>query len=446
MGKEYTNFEKSLKSSLEGYEVPFNEAHWDELTQKLDGSKIMSVSTLAASIVSAFILVGGALYLTSSDKNANIQEEKTEILVESADSFPSSKVQNSEESETWELKGNNQTSNSVSSDLEGKINRTSDTDVKELKGFDFSTKDAFETSKQNLEPKLPIDSYTETSVSSKSSEKKIEKVLGDEGNVPLNKGEEKANSRLPSKKSVPTMTVSEKTACVGEFINFTATNVDENQNFLWNFGNGDFSTDLAPERKFDEPGVYNVTLILSGTAKEIRSKITIHPKPTAKFSFKESKPGELVFVNQSGSAEKSSWLLNDEHFSKEINPSYNYTQGGTENVTLIVENEYGCSDVKHKDVLLTAPYIINNTPKELSSGRKFKPTLEGISPELLSLQIMNLNSQLIYETISYNPVWDGKLPDGTSPEFGSEFVWLIKVVDKDGNELASDSGQIKIIP
>jgi len=274
--------------------------------------------------------------------------------------------------------------------------------------------------------------------------KKAESKISTKEEV-LNHSKEVETSTL-ERKLLPAMSVSHQEACAGEFINFKAENIDEDQNFLWNFGNGDFSTDIAPERKFDEPGVYNVTLILSRTSKEVQSKITINPKPEAKFSMSIEQPGEVVFENQSRDAGKCTWMIEDKHLSNDINPVYHYTQGGSEYVSLMVENEYGCSDVARKDVILTAPYIVRNTPNEINSGSFFKPSLDGITPGVMSLQIMNLNSQLIFETVSTTPSWDGTYPDGTYPEIGSEFVWLIKILDENGNEIASDSGQFTIIP
>jgi len=79
MGREFTNFEEGLKNSFEGYEVPYNQAHWDDLSQKMDGKKASSISTIAASIVTAILLAGGAMYFTSQTESVASQET-TQIL------------------------------------------------------------------------------------------------------------------------------------------------------------------------------------------------------------------------------------------------------------------------------------------------------------------------------------------------------------------------------
>jgi len=381
MGRDFTNFEKGLKNSLEGYEVPYNEAHWDQLLNKMEGKKAASISTLAASIVTAMILAGGAFYFAS-------KSEKTE------------------------LPNADQTHHVTISDEEGK---SSNSEISANSAAEFN----------ELGDK-----------DEKSNSQKIEEIQSSENGKTSKKQQiVRKNATSLVKESKPTPSIlSEKSADTHSIV---SDDFDLNK-----------ITEIAPEKKFNEPGIYKVTLILSGTSKEVQSEITIHPKPDAKFEANFPNPGELVLENLSVNAHKCTWLIEDEHFSNDINPVYSYAQGGFEQVTLMVENEYGCTDKDYKELILPAPYLIKNTPTSLKSGKIFKPTLEGITSENVSLEILflNSNSQLIYETTDKNLMWNGTFPDGTYPEAGSEFVWVIKVLDENLKEISTESGQFTIIP
>lgn len=450
MGRDFTNFERSLKESIEGYEVPYNEAQWNDLTQKMDGKKASSVSTIAASVVTALILAGGAYYFASQNstsQNSNIPENSTENITQTQNDSEQTgltdnsltSIENSEDDNSASIENIAETNESAS----GNSNETSALIDSQITTNSQTARSNSQQSKKQQAEEVSVIAQENSSVTSSTSDAQntIEESVSNDGLTSTT-----TTIKAEKEKLMPSMSVSNQSACAGEPIHFKAENIDPNQNFLWNFGNGDFSTDMNPERTFEVPGSYNVTLILSGVSQEVQSLITIHPKPTAKFTAQLVEPGEVVLKNQSENADKCNWLLDDQDFSNDINPVHTYTQGGAKHVTLRVENEFGCSDTQHKDVLLTAPYNITDVPTELVVGKAFKPTLNGVSSEVMSLQIMNLNSQLIFETISDSPTWDGTLPDGTYPAPGSEFVWLIKVLDANGSVIADDSAKFKIIP
>jgi len=370
MGRDFSNFEKGLRESLEGYEVPYNEAQWNDLTQKMDGRKATWGSTLAASIVTALILAGGTYYFTSLNSEESISSKSNyELYDTNSANTSNSEIKlsddrfNSESSLISENQISGLNNNSEVNALDPnqvEINKVNSNTVKtaffdEENTFKHNTNAELETNQNQSKADSNQDHNSDTSLVNSEKGEEVQQTDFESVTIDSN-GDEKEN--------VPYMFVSQREACVGEVIKFKAENIDDGQNFLWNFGNGDFSTDLSPERTFDKADVYNVTLILSNTAKEVQSQITIHPIPKVEFAAKSSSPGEMTFKNESNETENSTWSIEDEYFSNETSPLYKYTRGGSVHVTLMVENEFGCSDTAHKDFLLTSPFVISNTPDE----------------------------------------------------------------------------------
>jgi PKD repeat protein len=70
--------------------------------------------------------------------------------------------------------------------------------------------------------------------------------------------------------------------CLGSETSFTSQSVNS-YNFLWDFGDGTYSTDKNPNHTFSEPGIYLVNLTASNTTKsdEVTHNITVYPVTSA---------------------------------------------------------------------------------------------------------------------------------------------------------------------
>jgi hypothetical protein len=79
-------------------------------------------------------------------------------------------------------------------------------------------------------------------------------------------------------------------ACEGVEVAFELSGLDRAMSFLWNFGDGHFSSDPAPVHRFDRPGTYDITLNVRAPrdgsihTRTIQNMITVLPKPEADFS------------------------------------------------------------------------------------------------------------------------------------------------------------------
>jgi PKD repeat protein len=90
--------------------------------------------------------------------------------------------------------------------------------------------------------------------------------------------------------------------CTPQSIDFShpSTLIDESYSYRWDFGDGTFSEEVAPNHIFEESGIYTVSLVvisptgceLTATAQDL---ITIEPAPIADFYYE---PEQVTSLNK----------------------------------------------------------------------------------------------------------------------------------------------------
>jgi gliding motility-associated-like protein len=140
--------------------------------------------------------------------------------------------------------------------------------------------------------------------------------------------------------------------CLNTNYTFSNYSVTTPLTYAWDFGDGTSSNQAAPEKKYTQPGTYDVQLTITNPVgcKSI-SKMTSYIKvPDPKASFIAPAPGDacppvnMKFNNTSTGYETSLWDLGDGSSSTDINASHNYIRPGTYNVTLEVTAIGGCKN------------------------------------------------------------------------------------------------------
>ncbi len=127
-----------------------------------------------------------------------------------------------------------------------------------------------------------------------------------------------------------------------------------NGNYTWDFGDGNFSNDKNPVHLFQQPGVYNITLIYQDengcVGKATREELITVQKPTADFQVADrySCNGSLntQFTNQSDGLGNLSykWDFGDQQSSLLKHPLHTYLQTGVYDVSLTLSDNLGCTD------------------------------------------------------------------------------------------------------
>ena len=140
--------------------------------------------------------------------------------------------------------------------------------------------------------------------------------------------------------------------CAPYTVNITNTSVG-GVTYYWNFGDGDTSMMSNPVHTYELPGIYNVTLVVSGgglcnDTLELISAVTVYQTPVADFTsdyFNLIDPdGQIQFTNLSTGATTYDWDFGDGNNSTIENPVNNYSENGEFDVTLIAYSGEGCSD------------------------------------------------------------------------------------------------------
>ena len=117
--------------------------------------------------------------------------------------------------------------------------------------------------------------------------------------------------------------------------------------FLWNFGDGNTSTDPNPVYTYAQAGIYNVVLTVENSCGTATKSAVINTPPTAAFSASPTSGCATLAVqmtNQSSSnAGTFVWLFpgGSPAASNQTNPTVVYTTSGTYSVTLTATNGSG---------------------------------------------------------------------------------------------------------
>lgn len=151
-------------------------------------------------------------------------------------------------------------------------------------------------------------------------------------------------------------TIDNDQGCTGLPVTFTDLSSSDTTlvNWAWDFGDGGTSTQQHPVYIYNSPGTYTVSLTAtnqincSATITKVDT-IVIHESPIADFSVADTMgcvPFDPIIQNLSSSnvttITSNLWDFGDGNSSNQANPSYLYTNGGTYNLVLSIEDANGC--------------------------------------------------------------------------------------------------------
>jgi PKD repeat protein len=240
----------------------------------------------------------------------------------------------------------------------------------------------------------------------------------------------------PTSKAVP-FEVSTKESCVGIKVDFELIGLDKSMSFLWNFGDGSFSSESEPSHVYEEEGIYDVTLSVRshGTGaiktRTIESLIEVHPLPEALFDW--TMPRNVVnsavqveLNNKTQDVNSSTWIV-DGVISENNRPEFKVP--GKYELNLIASNKFGCQDHTTKVIefgnrnSLNAPARFS--PNDDGRYDTFMPFgLEGLS-EKWELVISDTNGEVVFSTTNFNSPWQGNFTNGSLVPDGQVFNWTV---------------------
>lgn len=145
-------------------------------------------------------------------------------------------------------------------------------------------------------------------------------------------------------------------ACAQISISFTDTTSTPVDRWLWDFGDGNTSTQQNPDHTYSDTGYFNIQLIVwnNGCQDTLTKTNYIHIKPPiASFlaRYDCSTPYLRTFTDYSIGADEWYWDFGDGNTSTDQNTVHTYSSPGTYTVTLTVTNhETGCDYVSTQTV------------------------------------------------------------------------------------------------
>ena len=217
--------------------------------------------------------------------------------------------------------------------------------------------------------------------------------------------------------------------------------------YSWSFGDGNSGAGANTSNTYMNDGTYNVTLTITtaaGCATIIDSLayVLVHPKPDADFTAFPNPVSSLspfvTFTDLSTITITSwNWNFGDLSTTADVstiqNPTYQYPGAGSDSVTLIVTNQFGCIDTAMQmidiidDFVFYAPNAF--TPNDDGTNEIFLPQGIGYDIKTFNMMIFDRWGNLIYTTDDYKKGWDGKANQGTEIAQIDVYVWKVSLVD-----------------
>ncbi|MBU2018771.1 MAG: PKD domain-containing protein [Bacteroidetes bacterium] len=202
--------------------------------------------------------------------------------------------------------------------------------------------------------------------------------------------------------------------------------------YLWDLGNGQFSTLQNPTTVYVDTGEYVVTLTIE-TKTGCIAKLTktrddlvyVRPVPDAGFLIDREVldvcDNALTLTDISEGGDFRTYLLGELNkiASNAPNPFvYNYQTGGFKTIELISSNKFGCSNSALKKIYV-APFVMYIPNAFTPDGDEFNNRFgakSDLTAEAFHLRIFNRWGQLIWETFDQNASWDGTYAGKQSPQ------------------------------
>lgn len=159
--------------------------------------------------------------------------------------------------------------------------------------------------------------------------------------------------------------------CAPLTVNFSSASSFGATNFNWTFNGGapSSSTDPNPSVTYDNPGTYDVRLIVANSAGSDTLTFTnyIGVAPQAVPSFTQSVNGlTATFTNTSTNATTYLWDFGDGNTSAQTNPVHTYLEDGSYTVTLEASND--CSTATSSQTLVIATSPLAGFSANVTSG------------------------------------------------------------------------------
>jgi gliding motility-associated-like protein len=237
--------------------------------------------------------------------------------------------------------------------------------------------------------------------------------------------------------------INDNPICTYKDVSFqNLTPLSGSETILWDFGDGNTSTEVDPIRQYADSGWFTIKLSITNSFNCTRSKtepsileVVAMPRPSfdANAYVLPINAPKALLQNTSLFATNYLWDFGDGNSSADISPEHTFTDTGTYFISLVASNRIGCdstfvSGFRVKPIFnLYIPTAF--TPNEDGNNDHFVPV--GTAIKTYDLILFNRWGEIIFSSLNPKITWDGKNSDGEAALQGNYF-YRLSVIDTDG--------------
>ena len=224
------------------------------------------------------------------------------------------------------------------------------------------------------------------------------------------------------------------TVKIGEDIQFTNTSQNATA-YLWSFGDGTTSNQVAPRKSYQSSDVFLVSLVSTGAGGSTISTLEITVTPASGFTIAEEDnliakiPLQLTNTSMGATSYKWSFGDSDNSVSTEETPTFAYATAGTYTITLEATSAAGTHTFSKEVIVAEAPeapgelYYIDYTDKyirklALDGSGTVTDVLNVVGKAGVGMAYDTTNNKIYFtdfDTTPFGNIWRMD-PDGSNAE------------------------------
>lgn len=413
-------FDNIIKDAVEGYEAPYDAQAWANVSAQL-GNKGGAMKWIVGS-AAAVALITTSVYLMNQDET----ELNVPVITE-----------NTTTENNTVISDNNSVTNNSTNDVENTNNNTTVTDDSQAEvptDYSDNANHGSVTGNSGNAGNTTGNSVNHNTTNQNNDQTVTNPVNTQNGSAP----EDIITPRINSK-----FVCANSEACMSEEFIFTPEDISQSALYVWDFGDGTFSSSKVGTHTYTRSGSFTVTLSLKDsksnkTLGKSSVEVTVNALPDVQFAYEKSKEmiPTITFINLTEDATDWNWNIKGLKTSTDNQFEYTFRKKGIYMVELSATNEYGCSNSTQKpieiknDYNLLAPTAF--TPNGDNKNDNFIPEALRLMEVDFTMVVYDKSGKMMYQTNNVNQPWDGtNMNDNSIAEDGA-YVWTVQFKNANG--------------
>ena len=265
--------------------------------------------------------------------------------------------------------------------------------------------------------------------------------------------EENKESRIIIKNPNAKFFTTEISGCAPLKINFSPIETSDSIEYIWDFGDGEFSDKMNPSHSFKKEGNYIVSLNIKYPVSKktsffsLTNEIIVFPSPSSKI-VSICNQNTYQFKLDEFTENTIKWYLNEDFITEDIESEHTFVKPGTYLLSCTIENQYSCISKLSEllDIKIVHDIAMPNAfrPNGDGSNDLFGPNEEYYNQYKLVLKIYNRSGELVFESNSSRQKWDGlMMGSGRIAPYGV-YAYFLQSTDEYNNTCIKN-GSITLI-